>query len=382
MPCRSRRLLLPALLTLCSLSLGTLAQSPTADFLRIQNLRSGTPPPRVTVMHSQLVSRGGYIRSRATVTAPTRELARRYATRHAYTRAVRVVTYPSRRLQAMSDSLAAATSELKAVHALILSEKKTDGGYTVEVEVNRSEAALTQDIRSVGLSNFRLVALLPENIDGVRVSSPAVETALVGALADKQFQVYDWNYVAAQRPLAQLVTATLSGQSEAAGQLGTRFLANVIIAGRVEARFSQENGGIMSYLATANLRVLRVDTGQVLMAKEYREKGFGQDRTQAAREALTALAQTVSTDLPANLLAHTEEHPATIRMVSAPGPVADQTAQYLRSLPGVTRVEQSQSGPDAVFHVTSRENPAALGVWIAQNPDYQLLDVGRVDAPK
>lgn len=379
--CRPRRLLLPALLTLCGLSLGTLAQSPTADFLRIQNLRSGTPPPRVTVMHSQLVSRGGYIRSRATVTAPTRELARRYATRHAYARAVRVVTYPSRRLQAMSDTLAAATSELKAIHALIVSEKKTDTGYAVEVEVNQSEAALAQDIRSVGLSNFRLVALLPENIDGVRVSSPTVETALVGVLADKQFQVYDWNYVAAQRPLAQLVAATLSGQCEAAGQLGTRFLANVIIAGRVDARFSQENGGIVSYLATANLRVLRVDTGQILIAKDYREKGFGQDRAQAAREALTALAQTVSSDLPANLLAHTEERPATIRMVSAPGPVADQTAQYLRSLPGVTRVEQSQAGPDAVFHVTSRENPAALGAWIAQSPDYQLLNVGQTSTP-
>lgn len=381
MPCRSRRLLLPALLTLCSLSLGTLAQSPTADFLRIQDLRSGIPPPRVTVMRSQLVSRGGYIRSRATVTAPTRELARRYATRHAYSRAVRVVTYPSRRLQAMSDSLAAATSELKAVHALILSEKKTDGGYTVEVEVNRSEAALTQDIRSVGLSNFRLVALLPENIDGVRVSSPAVETALVGALADKQFQVYDWNYVAAQRPLAQLVTATLSGQSEAAGQLGTRFLANVIIAGRVEARFSQENSGIVSYLATANLRVLRVDTGQVLIAKEYREKGFGQDRTQAAREALTALAQTVSTDLPANLLAHTEEHPFIVRMASAPGPAADQAAQYLRSLPGVTRVIQSQDGPDAVFSGIRRENLVAFDAGIIQNPDYGLLDVGQTSTP-
>ena len=380
MPCRSRRLLLPALLTLFSLSLGTFAQSPTADFLRIQDLRSGAPSPRVTVIRSQLVSRGGYVRSRATVTAPTRELARRYATRHAYSRAVRVVTYPSRRLQAMSDSLAAATSELKAVHALILSEKKTDGGYTVEVEVGRSEVALAQDIRSGGLSNFRLVALLPENIDGTRVPSPSVETALVGALADKQFQVYDWNYIGSQRPLAQLVTATLSGQSEAAEKLGTRFLANVIIAGRVDARFSQENGGIVSYLATANLRVLRVDTGQILMAKEYREKGFGQDRAQAAREALTALAQTVSSDLPANLLAHTEERPATIRMVSAPGPVADQTAQYLRSLPGVTRVEQSQAGRDAVFRVISRENPAALGAWIAQSPDYRLLEVGQNSA--
>ena len=117
------------------------------------------------------------------------------------------------------------------------------------------------------------------------------------------------------------------------------------------------------------------------MAREYREKGFGQDRAQAAREALTALAQTVSTELPANLLAHTEERPATIRMVSAPGPVADLTAQYLRTLPGVTRVEQSQAGPDAVFHVTSRGNSAALGVWIAQNPDYQLLDVGQASTP-
>ena len=258
-------------------------------------------------------------------------------------RALRVVTVPLRRFDAVTASLAEATAQLKTANAIVLSQKKTSAGYSVEVEVRQSQANLTQDVRENGVSNFRIVTLLPETVDGVRVESPMVETALAGALAGQQFQVFDANFVSSQQPLSHLAAQTLSGQNDTAIELGTHCFANVVIAGRVDARFSQTNGGIISYVASANLRVIQVDTGRILAAKDYEEKGFGQDKPQAARQALAALAQTVSQDIPAELTAHAEQYPLTVQMASEPGQASGQVASFLQSLPGVTDVQVSSN---------------------------------------
>ena len=116
-----------------ALAFSVKAQSPTETFLRIQSLRSSARTPAYTINRAQLVSRGGYVRSRVMVTASTPQLARRFATRHAYTRALRVVTVPLRQFDAMTATLAEATEQLKTANANVLSQKKTRSGYSVEV---------------------------------------------------------------------------------------------------------------------------------------------------------------------------------------------------------------------------------------------------------
>ena len=352
------------------------AQSPTETFLRIQSIRSAPAKPDYTVNHTQSSSHGGYIRSRVTVTAPTPLIARRVATHRAYARAFGSVTVPLRKLNQLTENLANATAELKTANAIVLSQKKIGNDYRVEVEVRQSTLALAKDIRENGVSNFRIVTLMPETIDGVGDTSPKVETALEGALAEKQFQVFDWNYVASQQPLKHLAAETLSGQNAGAVELGTRFFANVIISGRVEAQFSQDNSGIISYIASANLRGIQVDTGRILFAKEYKEKGFGQDRSQAARQSLNALAQTVAQNLPAELAAHTEQYPVTVRLASEPGQEASQVTSFLQQLPGVTNVQQQSTDMGLAFHLTSREKPAVFGAWIAQSQEYRVVGYG------
>ena len=276
----------------------------------------------------------------------------------------------------MTANLAEATAQLKTASAIVLSQKKTSAGYSVEVELRQSQANLTQDVRENGVSNFRIVALLPETVDGVRVESPTVETALAGALASQQFQVFDANFVFSQQPLSHLATQTLSGQNDTAIELGAHCFANVVIAGRVDARFSQNNGGIISYVASANLRVIQVDTGRILAAKDYEEKGFGQDKTQAARQALSALAQTVSQSLPTELTAHAEQYPVTVQMASEPDQTAGQVASFLQGLPGVTDVQEAPAATGTVFHLTSREKPAVFGTLIAQSQQYRVVGYG------
>lgn len=359
-----------------ALAFSVKAQSPTETFLRIQSLRSSARTPAYTINRAQLVSRGGYVRSRVMVTASTPQLARRFATRHAYTRALRVVTVPLRQFDAMTATLAEATEQLKTANANVLSQKKTRSGYSVEVEVRQSEANLTQEIRENGVSNFRIVALLPETVDGARVESPTVETALVSVLASQKFQVFDTNFVYSQHSWKRLTAQTLSGQNDTAIELGSHCFANVVIVGHVDARFSQDNGGIISYVASANLRVIQVDTGRILAAKYYEEKGFGQDKAQSARQALAALAQTVSQSLPAELVVHAEQYPMTVQMVSEPGQTLGRVAVFLSGLPGVTNVQETSAGTGTMFHLTSREKPAVFGTLIAQSQQYRVMSYG------
>jgi len=359
-----------------ALAFSVKAQSPTETFLRIQSLRSSARTPAYTINRAQLVSRGGYVRSRVMVTASTPQLARRFATRHAYTRALRVVTVPLRQFDAMTATLAEATEQLKTANANVLSQKKTRSGYSVEVEVRQSEANLTREIRENGVSNFRIVALLPETVDGARVESPTVETALVSVLASQKFQVFDTNFVYSQHSWRRLTAQTLSGQNDTAIELGSHCFANVVIVGHVDARFSQDNGGIISYVASANLRVIQVDTGRILAAKYYEEKGFGQDKAQSARQALAALAQTVSQSLPAELVVHAEQYPMTVQMVSEPGQTLGRVAVFLSGLPGVTNVQETSAGTGTMFHLTSREKPAVFGTLIAQSQQYRVMSYG------
>ncbi len=348
------------------------AQTPTMEAIRIrlQRLDQAQPAPVVTreVSPSRSNKPGGTV----IVKARTPQAAQRAAVRYVYIHSVRNVGVSLREFAQLRDQMADAASEIKNLKAKILSTQKTGEGYTVDVELAQTSGELAQDLQRSSLSNFRMVALLPETIDGQSAGAPKVETALIGALSDKQFRVYDWNFVNSRRPLASLVSATLGRQNEAAVQLGNRFLANVIVAGRVETKFSQDNGGIISYRASANLRVIKTDTGQILTAREYAEKGFGQDKAQAARESLEALAQKVAKELPDELESHFDEYPVTVQIPLQNPEQAAEVETFLRGLTGVKSVERAPTANGASFRLISREKPVALAARIQQSRDYRL----------
>jgi hypothetical protein len=359
------------------------AQSPTDTFIRIQNLRTASSHPDIqthaVVIRSHLISRKGVVFAHVTVNAPTAAIAHHVAIRDAYRRALSVVALPSGQYRYLLDNLASATAELKTARSTIVSEHKTQSGCTVEVELTQSLTSLTQDVRSNGLANFRLVLLMPEFLDGVQSSDSSVQTALTGTLVNDKFQVYDWTYITSQKPLLSLANATLSGQQPAAAELGTKFFANMVVVGRVTARRSQNNDGIISYIADTQLRMIEANTGQVLFAKEYSQKGFGQDSTQAAQNALTALANAVAGDLPAELLAHYQEYPVTVEVASESPQQVSHLSRFLQNLPGVQNVQQVQSGNNILFRVTSRERPVAFGASISEGGSYQVASFSTHD---
>lgn len=372
LPRSTTRLCLHSGLSLLLLSVSVYAQSPTETAINIQNRRWSEVPPPAAVSRASFPSRSSPTRAVVTVRANNPAEARRAAIHYVYRHSASSGSASLKEFEAIKEQLADVNATLKDMKATIHSNQKTAEGYVVDVELAQTTGDIQQDLRRNAYSNFRLVALMPETVDGQRANTPKVETALVGALAGKQFRVYDWNFVSARKPLASLVSATFGNQTEAAVQLGSRFLANVIVVGRVDAKFSQDNGGIISYRAAANLRVIKTDTGQILTAHEYTEKGFGQDKTQAAREALDNLAQKVAKELPDELESHFDEYPVTIHIPLQKPEQADEVETFLRTLAGVKGVERTLTKSGASFRLTSREKPVALAARIQQSHDYRL----------
>jgi len=354
------------------------AQTPTETFIRIHHILENDQPPDISISPATVKISGGLVCARAKATAKTMREAKREAMRRAYSQAARVSVLPLKEFASMLSDLASATSELRAIKARIVSERQEGDRSTVEIEITQEKQGIENNLAMMALSNYRVVVLLPESIDGIRVPVSKVETELVGSLSGKMFKVYDWNYVAQQKPLAGFVKAILSEQNQPSIEIGTRFLANLIIAGHIESKFSQETAGITSYIATANIRVVKADTGQILTAMEASQKGFGQDRTQAAREALVALADVIAKKIPDNILAHLEEYPVTIRIAVPMPDDGERIADYLNNMVGVTSVKRVDTADGISFRVISKDKPALLGQQIDESKQYRVVEYGRL----
>ncbi len=354
-------------------SVAVAAQSPTEVAIRIQNMRWNETrrPPNVT---TRAASRGSDVRTTAAVTAASRDEARRTARRAALAAAARQALASSDTTRVDADAFAAVVAAQKNGPARVVKVSRTAKGYHVEAEVALSATRLAELLRSTSCSNFRAVVVLPERVDGREQGVRKVETAVVAALTDRRMRVYDWEFASRQSKSASLVRAALRGDRAAALQVGARFVANLVVLGSADTRISQDNEGIISYVATANVRVVQADSGQVLWASEITEKGFGRDRAQAARAALDALAVSAAARVPEGFLGRLRHYRCT---VVAQGDGVDMAGveAILRAQPASISVERIAGEPTARLAVTSRDKPGAVAAALAAGGRYEVTGI-------
>ncbi len=368
--------------TFCCLiltSLAVTAQSPTETSLRILYRRlDNYQAPVVISSTSKKTTKASYvnshriIKSRVKAFASTINEARRKATRRAYSDAMHQASNTVGQFNDIASHLAETLSELKSIKSRTIRESLSPSGASVEVEIEQDSDALTRSLRSYCLSNMRVVALLPETIDGEPVTVRKIETGLIDALSLERFRVYDWNFVTHNNPISEITNAVLYNRTDPSVVIGKRFLANTLIVGRVQAALSQRNDGIVSYRAIANLRVIKVDTGQILVSHEYMSTGFGQDKSQASRVALEELQLKVSKELPEELLRRMESFPITIHVETRDSSHLQEVESTLRRIPGVMQVIRSNKGEQTSFRVISRDNATILGANIEQSGTFDV----------
>ncbi|MCX6361600.1 MAG: hypothetical protein NT029_17490 [Armatimonadetes bacterium] len=337
-------------------------QTPTEAYLRIAALRN--EPEAIQVSVTPTARQGGGARRRAKATAPTRLAAHKAAAHAACLGSLRtdpaMAALPM--LTVLADLLVANRQEIvKEVGGQTGPERST-----VEVQIDRSPEQIEADVRSLALSNFRAVVDLPCKVDGEQRGVSATEEALVAALTDRGFRVFD-----------AAIAAAGDGGVAAAARAGLRSLANLVVCGSVTVSPSQETAGIYSYHADARLRVVKADTAQVVGAYQWSERAFGQDRRQAAREAEQALAATVAAKLPEALLAKLEECPVSVELQSADASDRDKAEAALRALPGVRALERVVTATGVLFRIRSVEKPSVIAFRMGQAPGFRLMEYRR-----
>jgi hypothetical protein len=379
-----KRAVLTTVILCAAIAVASIAQERLSGTLRIRLAERNAERARVTVVarpvspkkSARLTRVHIHAKSRREAIAAARSWTAQRKAQHSLGGAAKSGDPEQGSLITLAMLLASTQPEVKIIHEQAVPR---GGGYEIDAELpaDSDVGIAAKELRSLGCSNFRLVALLPETVDGQPTMSPLVETALVDALRDRRFHVFDWNFVTKQRPLQVLARSVLSGSSEnrtAAVQLGTNILANVILAGRVSAAFSEDNEGILSYRASTDVRAIRVDTGEILAAKSFEQKGFGNTRAKAAREALSNLAKDVAAEMPAAIMDSFGQYHLTVELDGASVQRAGEIQAMLTGLPGVKAVTPVSTSDGLAFQVFSQEKPVALAAKIEAASDYRVLD--------
>ncbi len=338
------------------------------------HVQRGISQPQPAIVSYKVSTRANLVRVKLTVKAGSLEIAQRAAIRYALAQRFQPPGVPSP-LRTWGAQLASVAAQMNASQATVISQSKAAGGYTLEVGLKETQTDFAAQFRAAALPNLSIVTLLPEFVDGERAAAPLVETAVQRALTKQKFRVYDWNFVATNCPLPNLVQATVSGPPNELASLGTRLLANHLVAGRVDAKFSQDNAGIISYNATANVRVIRADSGEILTAQTWSEKGFGQTKAQAARKALGSLSATVAKELPAELLKRFPAQTITVQFDDAAPEQASEAERFLVSMPGMTQVTRNAAPQGTLFRCASLEKPAVLAALIEGSQNYRVTAI-------
>ncbi len=181
--------------------------------------------------------------------------------------------------------------------ARVINERQDPPGmYRVTIEAWVKPEQLKNGVAEELRSNETVVIMLEESIDADPLDPPILTDRLIQELLDRGFQVIDHNHAALLRERDKLMAAA-GGDQAAAQEIGLRFLAGVVITGSARARFSQDNEGIISSMATVSVKAIESDTAEIVAAASLRRvKGFALDRYQAGEKALLEAADQVVTE--------------------------------------------------------------------------------------
>ena len=266
----------------------------------------------------------------------------------------------------------------------VINERQDDQGiYHVVIEAWVEPAQVRSGVAEELRSNETVVIMLEESIDGQPLDPPILTDRLTGELVEGGFRVIDYEHAALLRERDKLLAAA-RGDETAAQEIGLRFLAGVLITGSATARFSQDNGGIISSMATVSAKAIESDTAEtVAIASLRRVKGFALDRYQAGEKALLEAADQVVTgehliDRLQDYVGRTERE-LTIEVTGlAERADATRFANFLDVTRWVQAPTCTSFAPErSLFTCTYAHSTVFLATHIDRRGEYQVTEYSR-----
>lgn len=248
---------------------------------------------------------------------------------------------------------------------------------------------LPGDVLKEVVSEESIAVILPEFIDGEEQQEGLIANELITALVEQGYRVKDVSQVLALKE-RDAALAALQGDEKAAAKIGLRFLANVVLAGRIEANLVASGPfgysyTFYTYRANATVRAVKADTGDIIFNKQIRGKNSGGlDKLAAAQSALEGVSSPLSSYMLRQMSSLFEEaaRKITVEVIDLPSPDAHaRFKNFLSSLRWVEEVEAEEYSPErSIF--TCKYAPKTLLLasrmdYTGKQEQYKLMEYSR-----
>lgn len=188
----------------------------------------------------------------------------------------------------------------------ILNEFQQSGMYYVDIEAWVTAEMSSEEVKRL-LRNFTTVVGFTTEEDGFTVEDERAESLLTEKFVDSDFQVLEKAHILLTKG-TQTFFRAFTGSVDAAQDIGIRYLANVVVIGKIEGKFSsstlvstysKSKGQIICYRAHIRIRAYETDTGRIIVQVSTPFegiKGFGSNKARAKEDAFAgALSKMIDT---------------------------------------------------------------------------------------
>lgn len=182
----------------------------------------------------------------------------------------------------------------------VLSERKEGGYWKTRIRALVSFDSVASDLKSFGILDAkragdpRVAVLVDETVDGQPAETTHAGDALAAALLESGYVVVDRASMAGAA-MQRMIDAVERGDVKAAGDLGSRIKAEVVVMGEGSASrlkdLDPRLGGFASYRARISAKAVRSGSGQVLASALRQASGMDVDPQAASAKALAAAAR-------------------------------------------------------------------------------------------
>lgn len=255
-----------------------------------------------------------------------------------------------------------------------------DGRFRARIEAWVKAGEAQERLASL-VSELSFIVLLSEQNLGQDQSQPIVENEVVRRFLDAGYRVLDHAQVERVARRDQLA-ALRRGDSQAAREIGLKFLANLIVIGQATTRPSQNTQGIVSAHARVTARVIEAETGRIVANVSLDQvRGFGTSAEAAGERALAAAGQPAAEKIVEGLAGYfgSKERQIEVRIRALPSlDEYRRVKMFLEKQRWVSAVaEGGYAGDQSLLRITYPEKTLYLASRIGREPRYRLVEFDR-----
>lgn len=226
----------------------------------------------------------------------------------------------------------------------ILEEGKDEEFYKIKIKAVVKLDDISRDLKDLGLlmtpgsiKNPKVAVLIDETLEGKEQLPSESESAIIAELINKGYTVIESSDLSEEE-----LEGIASGKQRYYSSLAERLKVEVLILGQSESSFFTDKnlGGFVSYRATLQARVLKAQTGEILMSVSKQASGVDVVKNAAGKKALREVGKLVGSELAGAIAGKLKTYSMVEVSIAGIGTVnkLDELMTYLRGVSYVRNI--------------------------------------------